>query len=359
MQLHLVSFKDAWDFEEVYATLHDFARRYPFEPDREDYLVHITPGSHVQQISLFLLTEARYFPARLIQTSPPKRKREGAGTFRVIDLDLSKYDQLASRFAREQHEGLSFLKSGIDTKNPAFNALIAQIERVAINSREPILLLGPTGSGKSQLARKIYELKRARRQVNGDLVDVNCATLRGDMAMSTLFGHVKGAFTGATRDRPGHLRLADQGVLFLDEIGELGRDEQAMLLRALEEKRFLPVGADKEVRSDFQLIAGTNRHLKKEVQTGNFREDLFARINLWTFRLPSLQERGEDVEPNLNYELAQFSKTHGRQATFSKESRELFLHFAVSRQRKQNTNDADRLRKYMARFGLAWQEVSE
>ncbi|MCI0691336.1 RNA repair transcriptional activator RtcR [candidate division KSB1 bacterium] len=461
VQLHLVSFKDAWDFEEVYATLHDFARRYPFEPDREDYLVHITTGSHVQQISLFLLTEARYFPARLIQTSPPKRKREGAGTFRVIDLDLSKYDQLASRFAREQHEGLSFLKSGIDTKNPAFNALIAQIERVAINSREPILLLGPTGSGKSQLARKIYELKRARRQVNGDLVDVNCATLRGDLAMSTLFSHVKGAFTGATRDRPGHLRLADQGVLFLDEIGELGRDEQAMLLRALEEKRFLPVGADKEVRSDFQLIAGTNRHLKKEVQTGNFREDLFARINLWTFRLPSLQERREDVEPNLNYELAQFSKTHGRQATFSKEARELFLHFAVSskatwnanfrdfnaaitrmatlapggritveivkdeierlqavwqaepatedgdeqilpalpgneksrkmdrfdqiqlagvikicrqcknisaagrelfavsRQRKQNTNDADRLRKYLARFGLAWQEVSE
>src|SRR5262249_21144841 len=117
--------------------------------------------------------------------------------------------------------------------------------------------MGPTGAGKSQLARRIYELKVARHQIAGAFVDVNCATLRGDAAMSTLFGHRKGAFTGAVQDRPGLLRAADGGLLFLDEIGELGLDEQAMLLRAVEEKRFLPVGADKEVASDFRLIAGT------------------------------------------------------------------------------------------------------
>ena len=130
-----------------------------------------------------------------------------------------------------------------------------------MRSASPILLLGPTGAGKSLLARRIYELKKSRRLVKGPFVEVNCATVRGDAAMSALFGHVKGAFTGAVRDRPGLLLSADDGVLFLDEIGELGLDEQAMLLRALEEKRFLPLGGDQEVSSDFQLIAGTNRDL--------------------------------------------------------------------------------------------------
>ena len=122
--------------------------------------------------------------------------------------------------------------------------------------------------------------------MTGAFVEVNCATLRGDAAMSTLFGHVRGSFTGALRDRPGLLRAADGGVLFLDEVGELGPDEQAALLRAIEEKQFLPLGADREVRSDFQLIAGTNADLAAAVRVGRFREDLLARINMWTFRLP-------------------------------------------------------------------------
>src|SRR4029077_17672785 len=136
-----------------------------------------------------------------------------------------------------------------------------------------LLLMGPTGAGKSQLARRIYELKKSRRQLagsggSGPFVEINCATIRGDAAMSALFGHTKGAFTGAVSARPGLLRAADGGVLLLDEIGELGLDEQAMLLRALEEKGFLPVGSDVEVRSDFQLLAGTNRELMGEVRTG-------------------------------------------------------------------------------------------
>jgi transcriptional regulatory protein RtcR len=140
----------------------------------------------------------------------------------VIDLDLSKYDRLASRFGQEQREGTSFLKAGIETRSRRFNALIDEIERVAIHSQAPLLLTGPTGAGKSKLARRIFELKKARRQVSGALVEINCATLRGENAMSALFGHVKGAFTGATNDRPGLLRTANGGLLFLDEIGELG-----------------------------------------------------------------------------------------------------------------------------------------
>ncbi|PXO04976.1 sigma 54-interacting transcriptional regulator, partial [Salmonella enterica] len=203
------------------------------------------------------------------------------------------------------------LKSGIATRNPCFNRMIEQIERVAMRSRSPILLNGPTGAGKSFLARRVYELKLARHQFSGPFVEVNCATLRGDTAMSALFGHVKGAFTGAREERAGLLRSADGGMLFLDEVGELGADEQAMLLKAIEEKRFYPFGSDQQVSSDFQLIAGTVRDLRQRVAEGTFREDLYARINLWTFELPGLRQRQEDIEPNLDYELERHAALTG------------------------------------------------
>jgi transcriptional regulatory protein RtcR len=326
---HEMEFRDPWDFEEVYETLFKFSRQYPFDTESEDYLIHITTGTHVAQICLFLLTESRYMPGRLVQCSP-ERDRSSPGTIKIIDLDLSKYDRIASRFRQEQREAVSYLKGGIDTRNSAFNHLIDRIEQVAIASRDPLLLMGPTGAGKSLLAKRIYELKKNRRAVEGAFVEVNCATVRGDAAMSALFGHVKGAFTGAQKDRPGLLRAADKGVLFLDEVGELGLDEQAMLLRALEEKTFLPLGSDDEAHSDFQLIAGTNRDLFAAVRQGRFREDLLARINLWTFSLPGLRNRSEDIEPNLDFELDRFAEKAGRRVTFSREARDTFLAFALS-----------------------------
>ncbi|MDU1025418.1 MAG: RNA repair transcriptional activator RtcR family protein, partial [Leclercia adecarboxylata] len=225
-----VTIADPWDFEEVYAAFLDFATHYKFDTEHEEYLVHITTGTHVAQICWFLLTEARYLPASLIQTGPASREAPEeavpVGRYSIIDLDLSRYAALTSRFQREQQESVSFLKAGIDTRNATFNALIDQIERVALRSTAPVLLTGPTGAGKSFLANRIYQLKQSRHQLTGRLVAENCATLRGDNAMSTLFGHVKGAFTGAATARAGLLREADGGVLFLDEIAELGLDEQ-------------------------------------------------------------------------------------------------------------------------------------
>ncbi len=328
---HALPIADPWDFEDVYGNLLDFARGYPFDPEQEEYWIHITTGTHVVQICLFLMTETRYFPGRLLQSSPPRRQGPGdAGNYALIDLDLSKYDQIAQRFSREQEDGVALLKSGIATRNARFNAMIDEIERVAIKSRAPMLLMGPTGAGKSFLARRVFELKKARHRLDGKFVELNCATLHGDGAGSTLFGHVKGAFTGAAADRSGLLRSAHKGLLFLDEIGELGLDEQAMLLKAVEEKRFLPVGSDHEVQSDFQLIAGTNRDLGREVAAGRFREDLYARINLWSYELPGLCERSEDIEPNLDYLLAQFGAESGHMVRFNKEARTSYMRFADS-----------------------------
>ena len=330
VEMRLLDFRDPWDFEEVFGKLLDFARAEPFDPETEDYLVHITTGTHVAQICLFLLTEARYLPGRLLQTQPERGSPNPAGTWNTIDLDLSRYDSIATRFAVASVESASFLKSGIDTHNAAFNRMIDEIERVALRSKAPILLMGPTGAGKSLLARRIYELKKLKHQIAGPFVEVNCATLKGDGAMSALFGHRKGAFTGAVADRPGLLRAADKGMLFLDEIGELGLDEQAMILRAIEDKCFLPVGADKESSSEFQLIAGTNRDLGEAVAGGAFRDDLYARLNLWTFTLPGLADRREDIAPNLDYELDRFAEREGERASFNKEARQRYLAFATA-----------------------------
>ncbi len=331
VRVHDVHLQDPWDFEQVYACLFDFARRYAFDTDEEEYAVHITTGTHVAQICWFLLAEARFLPARLIQTSPPAQQRAGgAGSYSLIDLDLQRYNQIAQRFSNVQHETTQFLKSGIATRSADFNRMIEQIERVAGKSKAPMLLMGPTGAGKSQLARNVFELKKQRQNLRGAFVEVNCATLRGDGAGSALFGHVRGAFTGAQHERAGLLKSADGGLLFLDEIGELGPDEQAMLLRAIEDKRFPPLGGDKEVSSDFQLIAGTNRDLAAAVRNGAFRDDLFARLNLWTFQLPGLKERREDIEPNLDFELSRYERNYGERVRFNREARARFLAFATS-----------------------------
>ncbi|GAB5402553.1 MAG: RNA repair transcriptional activator RtcR [Aureliella sp.] len=339
---HSIQLDNPWDFQEVYRELYSFARNYAFDTDSEEYLAHITTGTHVAQICLFLLTESRHIPGRLLQASPPRRSSQPSrGSLQFIDLDLSKYDQLATRFQQEREDSVTLLKRGIATRNEAFNDLIDSIERVSLATKAPILLTGPTGAGKSQLAASIYQLKRSRQKLSGALVEVNCATLRGEGAMSTLFGHIKGAFTGAVSARKGLLKAADGGVLFLDEVGELGLDEQAMLLRAIEEKVFQPVGSDSTTSSNFQLIAGTNRDLAQRVAEGRFRDDLLARINLWTFRLPGLAERREDISPNVEYELDRFSEANGRRVTINREALARFLNFACSEKAPWSANFRD------------------
>jgi transcriptional regulatory protein RtcR len=323
--------RDAWDFAEVYGALYDWVRAFRFDPTQNDYLLHITTGTHVVQICWYLLLESHYLPARIIQ-SAPSAAREPQGKYHLIDLDLSRYDTLRSRLEAEQQANWQQLKADIATRNPAFNRLITEVEKVATRSTAPILIMGATGAGKSHLAKQIYQLKKDRYRLTGRFVDVNCATLRGDSAMSALFGHIKGAFTGAAANRAGLLKSADGGLLFLDEIGEIGLDEQAMLLKALEDKSFFPVGSDKEEHVDFQLIAGTNRDLRTEVLKGTFREDLFARLNTWTFDLPALKDRTEDIEPNLLFELERFSLAQQRQLRFHREALDHYLAFSRTRE---------------------------
>ncbi len=179
-----------------------------------------------------------------------------------------------------------------------------QIDRVA-QGRWPVLVLGETGTGKEVAARSIYQ-----RSPVGNFVTIDCSSLVGPLLESELFGHAKGAFTGAIGQKVGLLEMADGGTAFFDEVGELPLDLQAKLLRVLQEKEFRPVGSLNVKRSDFRIIAATNRDLAKEVERGTFRRDLYYRLNVVTLRLAPLRERVDDIPPLVQHFLDRHGKGH-------------------------------------------------
>lgn len=322
------SVRDPWDVEEVLGSLYEQLLRYPFDPERQDYFAHLSTGTHAAIVALFLLTKSRHLPGRLVSSVPPDLrggplKRE---SIRIAEPDLSRYLQVEARRRSEELRGVELLKASIDTRNESYNALMERILRVALRADTPMLLTGPTGAGKTALASRIYKLKKDERKLTGAFVELNCATLTRDSAHSALFGHAKGAFTGAVAARAGALKSAQGGLLFLDEVGELAPDIQAMLLTALETGCFLPLGMDTPARSSFQLVAGTNRDLSRCVREGTFREDLFARLRRWTFHLLGLADRREDIPPNIDYEIAKWPE----RITFARDARAHFEAWALS-----------------------------
>ena len=169
----------------------------------------------------------------------------------------------------------------------------------------PVLLLGETGTGKELVARTIH-----RAQPAAPFVVVDCSTMSGTLMESELFGHVKGAFTGATVNKIGLIEEADGGTAFFDEIGELPLDLQSKLLRVLQEKEFRPVGSTTTRRSSFRVIAATNRDLAKEVEAGRFRQDLYYRLNVVSLRLAPLRERKDDLPSLISHFLTMYGNGH-------------------------------------------------
>ncbi|NNF12275.1 MAG: sigma-54-dependent Fis family transcriptional regulator [Gemmatimonadetes bacterium] len=223
-----------------------------------------------------------------------------AGATSVLDLELgdtelaralsSVVDSTAARLHRGT-EGRAPAET--ETASPTMAALLSLADRVAVGDSS-LLVLGETGSGKEWLARRIH--CRSRR-CSGPFVAVNCAAIPEGLAESELFGHVKGAFTGASRSRRGHFEMASGGTLFLDEVGELPPSMQVRLLRALQEHEVQPVGGERPIEIDVRVVSATNQSLEQAVEEGRFRKDLYYRLAVVTLRLPSLRERREDIVP--------------------------------------------------------------
>jgi DNA-binding NtrC family response regulator len=199
-------------------------------------------------------------------------------------------------------------------ESPAMVALRHRLRRViapalAASQADPVLILGPTGSGKEVVARYLHSLSPRAR---GRFLDLNCATFKGEILESKLFGHVRGAFTGASSDADGLFVMAHGGVLFLDEVGDMPEEGQVMLLRALETRTIRPVGSRAERAVDVQVFCATNVDLEAAVKAKRFRSDLFHRINGLSIRIPALCERPEDIPPLLLHYLAHHEQRLGR-----------------------------------------------
>lgn len=212
----------------------------------------------------------------------------------------------------------------IIAKTPSMAGIVKTIEAVK-NTESNILILGETGSGKEVIASNLhYQSKRFDKP----FVALNCAAIPRDLIESELFGYEKGAFTGATASRAGKFEAAEDGTVFLDEIGELELSVQAKLLRVLQEREVERLGANKRFKVNFRLIASTNRDLKKEVETGRFREDLYYRLNVIQIEVPPLRERREDIPFLAEEFLKGFSLREDKPFVLAQEVLETFTHYA-------------------------------
>lgn len=248
--------------------------------------------------------------------------REGAFDFisKPINLDELKKTVRRALAQRELYRGTSDRQPEHDTstrlgsvigKSPSMVEVYKIVARAA-PTKSTVLILGESGTGKELIARAIHEHSP---QAGKSFVAVDCGALTETLLASELFGHVRGAFTGAVGDKKGVFEEADGGTCFLDEIGNINLDTQAKLLRVLQEHEVKRVGSQKAVAVDVRIIAATNKDLERLIQSGAFREDLYYRIKVITIRLPPLRERVEDIEPLTEYFLKRFSRESGKPVT--------------------------------------------
>jgi NtrC-family two-component system response regulator AlgB len=286
---------DLWlKAESGLAVLPEILRRQPAVP-----VVVITAyASYESAVEAMKLGAVDYLP----KPFTPEQVRNAAR--RAVSETLLKRQLSELRERIDESEG----ELVFETRDPAYNAFLQTVQRVAA-SDSVVLLRGESGTGKNVLARWMRD--RGRRAEH-PFVTVSCPMLSSDLMSSTLFGHRRGAFTGAVADATGKVEDAEGGTLFLDEIGDLSADAQARLLRFLNDRSYERLGEAKERKADVRILAATNRALENEVKSGRFREDLFFRLNVITLTIPPLRDRPQDIVPLAKHYLRFFERRQGR-----------------------------------------------
>ena len=251
--------------------------------------------------------------------------KKGAFDFMEKPIDLNRL-LVTTRNAldhKSMNEQIRTLKRKVESRNKmigesaAITHVRAIIDKVAPTEAR-VLITGPNGTGKEVVARLLHEQSS---RSGAPLVEVNCAAIPSELIESELFGHMKGSFTGAVKDRAGKFEQADGGTLFLDEIGDMSLAAQTKVLRALQENEITRVGSDKAVKVNVRVIAATNKNLEEEIAAGRFREDLFHRLNVIPIHVPPLDERKDDIPLLIDYFAEQIcAEQGGRKKTFAKEA---------------------------------------
>lgn len=254
---------------------------------------------------------------KLIETAYEK----GCNDYYVKGKDLRAIDTILKNYInRVEDDSLQkFIAQEFITNDPHTIEQLSLLKEVS-NNTSPILLLGPTGTGKTLLARKIHEFSKCE----GEFVELNCSAIPENLLESELFGHMKGAFTGAVSNKIGFLQKADKGIIFLDEIGALPLNLQAKLLKALEEKSFTPVGSTEVVKSDFRIVSATCEDLEGYRKNNQFRDDLYFRISGINLKIQALSERKGDIGLLINH----FIKMSERRIVLSAETRNALIHYS-------------------------------
>lgn len=317
----VISYQEIW--QRLTFMLDSIDRTTPAKGNNWYFL--LDSGTPQMKSCLFLAGRTGRYPVRLLQGIPPKYAQ---GAYKVRDIT----DHTPSLPIRQVEEPVPKIRvvqkklyepGGIIATNRTMHDAIAKARKVG-QYHEPVLILGETGTGKTIIARTIHAASPRRDE---PFVELNCAAIPDNLGASMLFGHERGAFTGADRTRAGAFRSSDKGTLFLDEIGDLPLEVQIKLLKAIEEKTFHPVGSDKPVRVDVRIIAATNQDLQAQIREKKFRRDLYERLRVVEIRLPPLRERMEDLDPLVDHTLATWNREYDERKYFSEEARERLRHY--------------------------------
>ena len=313
---------------ELRGAFRDISSRFEHEPE---YFMASASGTPQMSMCIALLVASNEIPARILQVRPPAFVT--ANMEPVVEVDLRDPEfpmithrpasHLQPRHGTAQDPNTVLRSVGIIGDAPVFMNALDRATAFAI-SDAAMLITGETGTGKELIARFTHKLSERAR---GEFAAVNCSAIQGTLAESELFGHVKGAFTGAVSDRKGRFISAQGGTLFLDEIGDLSLENQARLLRAIQEKEISPVGSDKTMKVNVRIIAATNRDLKQAVADGEFREDLFYRIATLEVSLPPLRARRSDIIKLACAFLDRLNHSHKAQRKFAPETLAALMHY--------------------------------
>jgi transcriptional regulator with GAF, ATPase, and Fis domain len=313
--LHQAKLTSPTCFEEIYLTTCSVIEEIKRTSPSAALTFHLSPGTPAMAAIWILLAKTRY-PAALIESSREQGVKD-------VNIPFEMSAEFSPAASKQADEMLTRLMQGIPPETPAFTAIVhrctamkhtvAMAHRLALRD-VPVLIQGESGTGKELFARAIHQ---ASSRNSKPLVAVNCGAIPLELVDAELFGHEKGAFTGATTARSGYFESADGGTLFLDEIGELPLASQVRLLRVIQEREVTRVGATKPKSIDIRMIAATNRVLPEEVREGRFREDLFHRLAVGVLLLPPLRQREGDLNLLIDSLLAKINEEAATQPGYT------------------------------------------